>query len=54
MLVDRDKTDYPEAILIEVTCDQCDDGDFAEVFQYDAKGQHITRDPQASGEGEHG
>ena len=45
MEVQRDEHDYPEAVRVEVRCDECDDGDFAEVCQYDAAGKHITRDP---------
>lgn len=45
MEVQRDEHDYPEAVRLEVRCDECDDGDFAEVCQYDAAGKHITRDP---------
>lgn len=45
MEVQRDEHDYQEAVRVEVRCDECDDGDFAEVFQYDAAGKHITRDP---------
>lgn len=45
MMVDREPTDYPEAVRAEVTCDRCDDGDFAEMMQFDAQGRHITRDP---------
>lgn len=43
--VARDEYDYPEAVRVEVVCDKCDDGDFAEVMHYDADGNHITRDP---------
>ena len=43
--VKRDEHDYPEAVRVEVRCDKCDDGDFAEVMHYDADGKHITRDP---------
>ena len=45
MEVKRDESDYPEAVRVEVRCDECDDGDFSEVCQYDANGKHITRDP---------
>ena len=44
MVVRRDEHDYPEAVRVEVRCDDCDDGDFAEVCHYDANGIHITRD----------
>lgn len=44
-MVDRAPTDYPEAVRIEVACDRCNAGDFAEVMQFDAAGRHITRDP---------
>lgn len=43
--VARDPTDYPEAVRVEVTCNDCDDGDFAEVMHYDVDGKHITRNP---------
>lgn len=43
--VKREPTDYPEAVVLEVTCDRCDRGDFAEQVFYDAAGEHITRDP---------
>ena len=44
--VAREPTDYPDAVRVEVLCDGCDDGGgFPEVFQYDAAGNHITRDP---------
>ena len=45
MEVQRDERDYPEAVRVEVRCEECDDGDFAEVCHYDADGKHITRDP---------
>ena len=45
MEVQRDEHDYPEAVRVEVRCEECDDGDFAEVCHYDAAGKHITRDP---------
>lgn len=45
MYVDREPTDYPEAVRIEVTCPDCNAGDFAEVMQFDADGRHIIRDP---------
>ena len=45
LTVKRDEHDYPEAVRVEVRCDECDDGDFAEVCHYDADGKHITRDP---------
>ena len=43
--VDRQPTDYPEAVRIEVTCPDCNAGDFAETMQFDAAGRHIIRDP---------
>jgi hypothetical protein len=46
MQVSRQETDYPEAVRVETCCDRCDDGDFHETFQYDAEGNHITRDPR--------
>lgn len=45
MMVDREPTDYPEAVCVEVTCPECNDGDFAETMHFDAAGKHITRDP---------
>ena len=45
MEVARQDMDYPEAVRVEVTCPECNAGDFAEVFHYDAAGKHITRDP---------
>lgn len=45
MMVDRDYTDYPEAVRVEVRCDNCDDGDFSEICHYDEAGNHIIRDP---------
>jgi len=45
MSVERQDTDYPEAVRLEVTCNECDDGDFAESFYYDSAGKHIIRDP---------
>jgi hypothetical protein len=30
---------------MEIICPKCDDGDFHEPFYYDARGRHITRDP---------
>lgn len=48
MYVDREPTDYPEAVRIEVTCPDCNAGDFAEVMQFDAAGRHIIRDPDES------
>lgn len=46
--VERDDTDYPEAAVLEVRCDKCDDGDFAESVYLDADGKHIIRDPAAT------
>ena len=46
MQVQRDETDYPEAVRAEVWCDRCDDGDFHELSHYDADGNHIVRDPK--------
>lgn len=43
MHVDREPTDYPEAVRIVVTCPDCNAGDFAEVMQFDAEGRHIIR-----------
>lgn len=45
MEVERDESDYPEAVRVEFRCVECDDGDFAEVCHYDAADKHITRDP---------
>lgn len=44
-LTEREPTDYPEAVLIRVTCPDCNAGDFAETMQFDSAGKHITRDP---------
>lgn len=44
MMVDREPTDYPEAVRIEVTCPECNEGDFAETMHFDATGKHIIRD----------
>lgn len=41
----REPYDYPEAVRMEIICPKCDDGDFHEPFYYDARGRHITRDP---------
>lgn len=46
MMVDRDPTDYPEAVRVEVTCPACNPGDFAEVKQFNTTGQHIYHDPE--------
>ena len=43
--VDRLRTDYLEAVRIEVACPDCNAGDFAEMMQFDEDGRHITRDP---------
>lgn len=45
MTVDREPTDYPEAVRVEVACPECNAGDFAETMHFDAAGKHITRDP---------
>lgn len=45
MEAERADTDYPEAVRLEVRCDNCDDGGFDETMYYDAAGKHITRDP---------
>lgn len=45
MEAERADTDYQEAVRMEVRCDKCDNGDFAETMYYDAAGKHITRDP---------
>lgn len=45
MMVDREPTDYPEAVRVEVTCPECNAGDFSETMHFDAAGKHITRDP---------
>jgi hypothetical protein len=46
IMVARQETDYPEAVRVETVCPDCDEGDFAEVLQFDAEGKHITRDPK--------
>lgn len=48
MEVERIEHDYPEAVRVEVRCEQCDDGGFAEVMHFDVAGKHITRDPNFS------
>ena len=37
MEVERDEYDYPEAVRVEVKCDKCDDGDFAETMPSNAR-----------------
>ena len=44
-------TDYPEAVRLEVTCPDCDVGDFAEPMYYDKNGKHINRDPTGEDDG---
>jgi hypothetical protein len=48
MDVERVDTDYPEAVCVEVTCPECNAGDFAETMHFDKAGKHITRDPSLS------
>lgn len=52
MMVNRHYKDYPEAVRVEVRCDNCCDGGFEEMYYYDEAGNHIVRDdskqPQAS------
>ncbi len=45
LTVERAPYDYPEAKRMDIICWECDDGDFHEAMYYDAKGKHITRDP---------
>jgi hypothetical protein len=45
MTVARCTMDYPEAVRVQVACDECCRGDFSEIAYYDADGEHITRDP---------
>jgi hypothetical protein len=46
--VERRPEDYPEAARMELTCEECNSGDFAETCYFDAAGRHITRDPEAA------
>lgn len=46
MQVDRMPHDYPEAVRLEIACEDCNHGDFDESCYFDAAGKHITRDPQ--------
>ena len=45
MDVARHRTDYPEAVRLQMRCPDCDRGDHAELVYVDAAGKHITRDP---------
>lgn len=42
---ERLDVDYPEAVMVQIVCPDCDIGNFSEVFYYDAEGKHIIRDP---------
>lgn len=43
MMVPRLPFDYPEAVRVEIPCDQHHTGDHVETFYYDAEGKHICR-----------
>lgn len=43
-LVARGPFDYPEAVRLELLCDECGDGGFDEPFYFDRNGEHIVRD----------
>lgn len=43
-LVARLPFDYPEAVRVEVSCPECNPGDFEEACYFDRHGHHITRD----------
>ena len=38
---ERDNTDPPGTAVVETTCDECDNGDFAEVVYYEAHGAQL-------------
>lgn len=44
-MTERLDVDYPEAVMVQIICPECDTGDFSEVFYYDKNGKHIIRDP---------
>jgi hypothetical protein len=48
MEVERQAHDYPEAVRLELACEECNGGDFEESCYFDADGKHITRDPEAA------
>lgn len=39
---ERDETDPPGTAVVQVTCDRCDNGDFAEVLYFDAAGNQLA------------
>ena len=43
--VKRREEDYPDAVRLEVTCPDCNAGDFCEPMYFDKSGNHIIRDP---------
>ena len=43
MRVERSAHDYPEAMRVEILCDECGDGSFGIPRYYDRRGEEITR-----------
>lgn len=44
MMTKREDYDYTDAARVEITCPECNAGDFGEPSYYDADGKHINRD----------
>jgi hypothetical protein len=44
-LTPRQPYDYPEAVRLELLCEECGKGGFPESCYYDRDDKHITRDP---------
>jgi hypothetical protein len=53
LIADRDKTDYPEAVMLETGCPECVGGDFGSSTYYDRKGNEVLYDPIDIGNTEH-
>lgn len=37
----RAKTDPPDAVRVQITCPECNSGDFDETMHFDASGAHL-------------
>lgn len=42
---ERDENDPPNAVSMELTCPECNPGDFEQVFYFDKGGNEIRWDP---------
>ena len=44
-IANRDETDPPHAVRMQLHCPECNDGNFDEPMYFDAKGKHIIAAP---------